>query len=353
VLAASAVAAIGVLAALAPRAYDAARREVLIARLEKGDDPEARRELADPRHAARLHARLRDSGNARLVGPLIDLAAERKLDPVIRAEVFDRFLRPDFTDGSGTRTINVVMGAGSIFPEGCKVFVSMARSGTTEFVDLGEWTGRSYTVPRQSSNGDVVQFMEWFVIGEGRDARLVHQRSTWVIIPPGPGGTPFRIETEDMTDSKDPQGFLLGRPVFAQSVDGVPGTFLRFGFFGSWRQFFPGQASLQQAFSYAIYLDLQGQAEGPHLLGWIEAGPRRTSSQWGRRWRSAFDRDPEGLLGTFVGFVPETTARLEPFQKLKLLFRPAPEFAAEHGISAPEVDSPPFEREMYLTPAER
>jgi hypothetical protein len=74
---------------------------------------------------------------------------------------------------------------------------------------------------------------------------------------------------------------------------------------------------------------------------------------WRRRWRSALDRGPEGLLGSFVGFVPDSAAKIEPFHRLKLLFRPAPEFAAEHGVSVPEADSPPFEREMYLPPAER
>jgi hypothetical protein len=350
VLIASGLAAIGVLAAITPWAYDVIRREVLIARLERGDD-DARRELADPRHAPRLHALIRESRSSRLAAPLIDLAAARRLDPAIRADIFDRFFRPAFTDGSEVRASTRKV-EGQIFPEGCQIFVSMARSSTTQFVDLGEWTGRSYTVPRLSTNGDVVQFMEWFVIGQESDARLVHQRSTVVIIPPGPPGTPFRVESEDMTDSKDPLAFFLGRPFRAKSSAGVSGTFLLLGSFGPWRQFIRGGTTLDQAFSYAIHLDLPGEAEGTFLLGWFAAhaeGPGR----WARHWRSALDRGPEGKGGMVVGFVPDSVATLEPLQKLRFLFRPAPGFAAERGISAPEADSPPFERELYLPPAER
>jgi hypothetical protein len=351
VLVASGVAAVGVLAALLPRAYEVARREVLISRLEKGDDPEARRELADPRHAARLHARLRESASPRLVGPLIDLAAERRLDPAIRADVFDRFLQPEFTDGSQVRA-SVTKEPGPIFPEGCQVFVSMARSGTTEFVDLGEWTGRSYTVPRQSTNGDVVQFMEWFVIGEGPGARLVHQRLTWVIIPPGEPSGPLRIETEDLTDSPDPLTFFLGRPMKAKGPGDEPVTVLQLGTFGSWRQFVPGLPRLEKAFSYAVYLDRPEADGGPFLLGWVAATEVNPAGRGRIVWRGRSEIVVGGTVVLALA-VPESAARLEPFQKLKLLFRPAPEFAAESGVTAPEADSPPFEREMYLPPAER
>ncbi len=348
------VACLGVLGAFSPWIYGRIRCQVLLSRLEAGDDPAARRELVDGRHVEKAHERLLAARSMLLARNLVELAREGLLDGAPRRDAFELCFPAGFTEQPAR-----------VDPESRapgQLVVVRTNGSVSEIVDARPWTKGSYRVEVPGSGGDAQEYLEYFVTGEGSEARLVFERCSRLLFPPNAKTVAerFRRETLDLTGVPDPLHLFPRRPRKTTLADGREAIELRLASLGSWRQFIPKRRLFDRSCSYAVLLDLDGGvADGgqrePFLLGHVAVSAATGTGQW-------FAED--AVLGkpietleqgsywmTFV--VPLAVARLEPLEKFRLLFRSAPAFAGKRGFEAPAADSPPFEREYYLPAWER
>lgn len=335
-------AALGVLGAFSPWIYGRIRREVLLSRLERGDDPAARRELAQMRRTASAHERLVATRSEALARNLVELARDDRLDGPTRRDAFELLFPASFTEQA------VKDGAPVILPPPGQLYVTCAKSSMCDVVAAGHWQKPTYRAEGPREGGEVEEYMEYFVTGEGPDTRLVYQRCSWVVFPPGAKtlSERMRVETQDLTDLPDPLNLFPGKPGKAVAPGGGEAVELFFGSMGTWRSFIPGRRLFDRSVSYAIFLD----GAEPHFLGNVavsaETGRGRWFAEDATRGKPVENLERGAHWVSFL--VPASAARLEAFARFRLLFRPAPAFAEKRGFKVPAADSPAFEREYYL-----
>src|SRR2546426_5564339 len=237
---------VALLGALSPWAYDRVRCELLLRRLERGEDLEARRELANPRYAERVWNRMSEAARGkgegekarRFAQPLIDLASRGEIEPRARRDAFDICIPARFDEGpwrgSGA-------GLGRLGTGDTQLYTLRANGMLSEFVDASPWQETLYWVAVPQGGG-VQEYVEYFLQGKGAGARLVFLRASWVIFPPDAKsiGERIRVETEDLTDVPDPLNFYLAPPVSLMLPGGVPALELRMAVMGPWGQVVPG-----------------------------------------------------------------------------------------------------------------
>jgi hypothetical protein len=340
------LAALAVVGAFSPRIYRRVRSEILLARLERGDDPSARRELADLRCLERAGERLRATRNESLARNLVELARDGRLAGPTRRDAFDLVYPVSFVPGPAKRTMEA-----SGRPRD-QLIVTNTKSSMSAVTAIGPWQKHTLVVSEPLD-----QYTEYFVAGEGDEARLVYQRLAIAIFPPD-ASTPderMRVELEDLTDQPDLLGYSFGRPRRARTADGAEAVELRLGSAGTWRQFIPRRRLLDRSVSYEISIERASAAErsaraGPLLLARVAVSAESGEGRWFAEdaTRGKPVEDIEKGSNWIRCLVPASTMRLEPLDRVRLLFRSAPAFAEKHGFKAPAADSPPFEREGYL-----
>ncbi|MBI4601953.1 MAG: hypothetical protein HY721_08330 [Planctomycetes bacterium] len=342
-------AALGTAGLLSPWVYDRTRFEVLAFRLERGEGS-AVEGLAEARYAPRLLERYRSTRNEALAGPLVELAREGKLGPRERRELFDLRFAATFTEQAPPAL--PALPAATAAREA--LVAARVNRSVWELVHAGRWLPATYRI-EVPAEGGVFQYLEHFIAGEGTEARLVHLRSSSVLCPPGARtvGERFRVETEDLTGVPDVLGPYLAPPRKAASAGGEEAVELRFAFVGPWRQFVPRLRLFERSVAYSLHLERPGQ-EPLHLAD-VAVAADAAAGRWFAEDAIARAPVPDMERGAHrvEVRVPRGAARLEPFAKLRVLFRPAPAFAARCGFEAPASGSPPFERECYLPPFER
>jgi len=360
VLATVAVGALGVILAVAPTAYDRVRTEVLLRRLETGDE-EARAALTQPRYAARILERcmeLYDSQpgtSTQLVLPLLDLASAGSLVPGARQIVFERFYpfslecqgiapqQPGFKVALMLRhdvhqPLLLVQGDGA----------QLIRSSAADW-----WEWGPYSCPDPGPGDDLAQYVECFVAGKGFEARLAYERSIWVFFPSAANRAqgPRFLATEDLTDSPDPFHWFPCRPRELSKPGEPPGLELRFASRGSWRQFIPRMDRIPRSAAYSVALDRSGQAppREPYALGKVAVIDVEPTGVWHAESAVTGPIANMDQGAHWVYFpVPESEAKLEPFSRIRLIFTPDPEYARAKGFEADGMM--PFTRDIFLPP---
>ena len=357
-VAAVAVGALGVLLAIAPTVYDRIRTEVLLRRLESEPDTNAWKALSEPRHAEvvldrymRAHdADPSNQGASRLAGPLLTLAVEGALPASVRLAFFERIY--PFTLQCQSiigRRYPPPFAIGRL-PTAQLVVLRIQGDGAMP-IDLGRmWSTSLHDCPDPGPGDDLAQYVEYFVAGKSPDARLVFERSTWVIFPSAANRAqgPRFLATEDLTDSPDAFQWFPCRPRELSKPGETPALELRFASRGSWRQFIPGMNRIPRSAAYSVALDRSGKTPPgePYPLGKVAI---MTSGAWHAESAVTGPIPHMDQGAHWVYFpVPESEAKFEPFSRIRLIFTPDPDYARQKGFDAEGLV--PFTRDIFLPP---
>ncbi len=351
------IGALGGIGGMAPWVYRWIRVEQIIAQLEAGDNVAARAALVAVKGLDRATERLLQTRSAAIAANFVELAVEGHLPGIARNEAFNLqfplWLHDPKTRGAETN---------GVARRGRTVVTVRAQDSLWELLDYRSSWGPQSILPLPSS-GRVELYVQYFLAGEGADARLVHHRSVWVVHPTGSegserdaSGTPiFRVEMQDLTDVPDPIQLFPRRPVAVILPTGESALEIRLASMGTWRQFVPGRRLYNGSVAYAIYLDRSGVKKDPFLLGYVGVSAATSLGTW-------FAEDAvlgEPIVDLDKGahrislHVPRSAAILETFSKVKLLFRPAPSFAERNGFQVSAPECLPFERELRIPAFER
>ena len=359
VLGAVAAAALGVILAVAPTAYERVRTEVLLRRLEQGDE-EARAALAQPQYAARILERCiqlyddEPGSSTNLVTPLLDLACTGSLYPHVRSVVFERFY-PFTLECQSVAPLQLPgFKVKLMLRKDVQLFIHLVKGDGAQPIRMSsEWDWGPYSCPDPAPGDDLAQYVEYFVAGKGPEARIACERSTWVVFPSAANRAqgPRFVATEDLTDSSDPFHWFPCRPRELSKPGEPPGLVLRFASRGSWRQFIPRLDRIPRSAAYSVALDRSGQAppREPYPLGKVALIDVEPSGAWHAESAVTGPIPNMDQGAHWVYFpVPESEAKFEPFSRIRLIFTPDPDYARSKGF---EIDDlPPFTRDIFLPP---
>jgi len=343
--------ALGTLGGMAPWAYRRIHVEALLARLEEGPDESARKEILAERALGLAGERLLVTRDPELARNLVEIAGEGLLQGPSRRAAFDVLYPVQLALPKSAET---VLDPTSRL-KGRQLVSVKAQESNWELVKVEPWCDSG--IAPVLGPGRLAEHVQYFIAGEGDNARLVFQRALFVLddFDPTGNGPGFRTVEQDLTAVPDPINLYLRRPRRVILPSGESALELRVASMGTWRQFIPGRRLYDGSVAYKVFLDRSGERKEPFLLGRVAVSAARGAGKWfaeddvlGKKLEN-LDRGSHWIDWT----VPESSARLHSLQKLRLLFRPAPSYAQELGFEVSATNCLPFEREYYLPEPER